>query len=365
MKLPLERMVFFVAYTLNEKIRNLEPYQPIEGDYRVRLDANESFMRLPAEQFESAALDVLNNRINRYPDPYAEKLCGAFGDFYDIKSCYVTAGNGSDELISLITGAFFMPGEELVTLANDFSMYRFYGSVYGVKTSIFPKRDDLTVDVDALAEYINRSGAKGLIFSNPCNPTSLCLDRRQVLRLIESVPDCLVIVDEAYMDFADESILDKVHHYENLIVLKTCSKAVGLAAIRLGFAVAGDTITKALRAVKSPYNVNDMTQSIGYQILSDGEYVVNCIEKIIRSRDSLYNGILGLHMRHKVFDMVYPTTTNFVFIKTPCAQYIYEELLDRSIAIRCMGDYLRITAGSKVENEAVLDALEEIMADME
>ena len=354
-----------MAYQLNEKLKNMVPYEPISGNYAIRLDANESFLPLDREIQAELAKKLTEIPFNRYPDPLAEEVCRQFADYYGISADYVTAGNGSDELISVIVGTFLSKGDKLLTVMPDFSMYGFYADLAGVTVITQEKNEDLNIDVDALIKTVKREKADCIMFSNPCNPTSLCLDRRQVLRLIESVPDCLVIVDEAYMDFADESILDKVHHYENLIVLKTCSKAVGLAAIRLGFAVAGDTITKALRAVKSPYNVNDMTQSIGYQILSDGEYVVNCIEKIIRSRDSLYNGILGLHMRHKVFDMVYPTTTNFVFIKTPCAQYIYAELLDRSIAIRCMGDYLRITAGSKVENEAVLDALEEIMADME
>ena len=353
-----------MSYELNAKIRELSPYQPISGSYRIRLDANESFLSLPRELVERAALDVLNNQINRYPDPYAEKLCGAFARFYGTQARYVTAGNGSDELISLITGAFFQPEEELITLEQDFSMYHFYGSVYGVKTSIFPKNPDLTVDTVSLAEYINRSGSRGLIFSNPCNPTSLCMERRQVLRLVEQVPDCLV-VDEAYMDFADESILRSAHLCDNLIVLKTCSKAVGLAAVRLGFAVAGDRLTKALRAVKSPYNVNELTQSVGYQVLSDQAYVVDCTEKIIRSRDALYGGLMNLYATHRILQTVYPTSTNFVYIRTRYAKAIFQALLERSIAIRYMGDYLRICAGTKEENQAVLEALDEILTALE
>ena len=354
-----------MSYELNAKIRELSPYQPISGSYRIRLDANESFLSLPRELVERAALDVLNNQINRYPDPYAEKLCGAFARFYGTQARYVTAGNGSDELISLITGAFFQPEEELITLEQDFSMYHFYGSVYGVKTSIFPKNPDLTVDTVSLAEYINRSGSRGLIFSNPCNPTSLCMERRQVLRLVEQVPDCLVVVDEAYMDFADESILRSAHLCDNLIVLKTCSKAVGLAAVRLGFAVAGDRLTKALRAVKSPYNVNELTQSVGYQVLSDQAYVVDCTEKIIRSRDALYGGLMNLYATHRILQTVYPTSTKFVYIRTRYAKAIFQALLERSIAIRYMGDYLRICAGTKEENQAVLEALDEILTALE
>ncbi|MFZ2538667.1 MAG: histidinol-phosphate transaminase [Oscillospiraceae bacterium] len=353
-----------MPYKLNDKIKNLTPYEPIAGDYRIRLDANESFISLSREMIHKVMLASLDVEANRYPDPYAIELLKRFGSFYGIPHDYITAGNGSDELIALIVSTFFMKGEELITLANDFSMYRFYGETFEVKTSIFPKKDDLTIDIDGLIYYANSSKAKGIIFSNPCNPTSICLKKEEVLRIVQSV-DCLVIVDEAYMDFADESISKVASEYDNLIVLKTCSKALGLAGIRLGFAIANENITKALRAVKSPYNVNSMTQSIGTVVLSEQEYVNSCIEKIIRSRDNLYSGILSIYARYNVFDIVYKTSTNFVFVKTASAKRIFDELLKRSIAIRTMGDYLRITAGTKQENEAVLDAIEDIIKNIE
>jgi len=343
----------------------MTPYEPVKGEYRIRLDANESFLHPPGALMERAVRELLEAPVNRYPDPLAGKLCGAFAQLYDLDARYVTAGNGSDELISLIAGAFFTPSDELVTLDQDFSMYRFYGDLYGVRTSIFPKREDLTVDTAALAEYINRVGVRGLIFSNPCNPTSLCMDRREVLALVEAVPDCLVVVDEAYMDFAGESILKSAHLCDNLIVLKTCSKAVGLAALRLGFAVAGDTLTRVLRTVKSPYNVNELSQRVGYEILSDQAYVMECTARLIRSRDALYAGLLSLYAGHRVFDTVYQTSTNFVYIRTRYGKPIYEALLARSIAIRYFGDYLRITAGSREENDILLKALGEIIAELE
>ena len=152
--------------------------------------------------------------------------------------------------------------------------------------------------------------------------------------MIREVPDCLFVVDEAYMDFAEESILSVAHEYPNLIVLRTCSKAIGLAALRLGFAVAGETITKALHAVKSPYNVNALSQSVGAAVLSDPMYLIRCNEQIISAREALYKGLLKLHAKCRIFDEVYEPATNFVFIKSKCAKEIYEKLLSRSIAVR-------------------------------
>lgn len=355
-----------MSYRLNDRIRNLVPYQPITEEYSIRLDANESFRILPNDLLERAMREGLNDKVNRYPDPYATSVCKAFSELYGIRQEMITAGNGSDELISLLVGAFFEPGEELITLAMDFSMYRFYGSVFHAKVTEFPKQDDLTIDVDGLIRYAQESSARGLIFSNPCNPTSICLGREQVLKLVRSLPDCLVVVDEAYMDFADESVLENVPEYDNLIVLRTCSKAFGMAAVRLGFAVANPMLTNALRAVKSPYNVNSLTQSVAFQVLSDGEYLADCIQSIVRSRDRLYEGMLSLAARHKSLESVYPTATNFVCVKIGQAKQIYEALLEQSIAVRCFTEgYLRISAGTEAENEAVLSALDEIVGRLE
>lgn len=345
-----------MSYVLNDKIKNLLPYEPITGDYKIRLDANESYLSLDKVKIESA----LCQNYNRYPDPYAVKLCDSFAKLYQISSQYVTAGNGSDELISLIVGAFFSHGDTLLTLSNDFSMYRFYGDVFGIKTEVFPKKSDLTIDVDALIDYINENKIAGLVFSNPCNPTSLMLSREDVFKLVTSV-NALVVVDEAYMDFADQSILDVCHTFDNVIVLKTCSKAIGMAAIRLGFAVANNVITRALQAVKSPYNVNTVTQSIGEIVLNDQDYIKACTKEIIGNRDDLYRSLVEINNKKKAFEEIYKPCTNFVFIKTNRAKEIFEKLLSCSIAIRFMGDYLRISTGSKLENETLIEALDDIL----
>ena len=353
-----------MPYKLNDRISNLTPYEPILGEYKIRLDANESSLSMSSEMIQKIMEQAVGVDLNRYPDPDATDLLKAFGSFYDVSYHNLTAGNGSDELISLLISTFCLENEELITLANDFSMYRFYANTFGRKLSIYPKRKDFTIDVDGLIYYANSSKAKSIIFSNPCNPTSICLKKEEVLRLVKSV-DSLVIVDEAYMDFADESVLKYVNDYDNLIVLKTCSKALGLASIRLGFAVSNKTITKALHAVKSPYNVSGITQHIGTVVLSHPEYLNSSIEKLIRARDHLYNGVLSLYAKHDVFTTIYKTSTNFVFIKTRFAKEIFDELLNCSIAVRYMGDHLRISTGTKSENELLLDSLKTIIKRLE
>ena len=349
-----------MAYQLNQKIRELVPYEPISGTYDVRLDANESYFTLPEEVKEKAIRAAMDAPLNRYPDPDATKLCEAFAAYYRIDPKFVTAGNGSDELISLIISAFFEKEDELVVTTPDFSMYQFYANIAGLKTTVFAKDEELKLDVEQLADYLKLKGTRGVIFSNPCNPTSLVIDRRYMTHLVRAVPDCLFVIDEAYMDFAEESIIQSADDLPNLIVLRTASKAIGLAGIRLGFAVANETITRALHAVKSPYNVNVLSQAVGTALYSDPLYLIRCNAELISAREDLYQKLLSIHAKYRVFDDVYKPETNFVFIRTKQAKKIYKKLLERSIAVRLMGGYLRITAGSKEEHKILFAALDEI-----
>lgn len=345
-------------YTLNKKIRDLQPYDPITGEMKIRLDANESCVNLPDDIMAEIHKAIDKISFNRYPDPNAAGVCKAFADYYGISSDSVTAGNGSDELISIIANAFLMKGQTLVTVAPDFSMYSFYTFISELECETVQKNDDLTIDVDKLIEAVNRTNAGAVIFSNPCNPTSKGLDSEEVRRLIKSV-DCLVVLDEAYMDFWDKSLLGEVCDYDNLIILRTASKAVGAAAIRLGFAVANETITKALKAVKSPYNVNTVTQEIGRIIFSHREYLTKTKNYIVTQRESLYNGVAELAQRYPQLFTVLEGCSNFVFIKSSVSKQLFEYLLSLGTAIRYMGDYIRITAGTDEENKTVLAQIDD------
>ena len=167
------------------------------------------------------------------------------------------------------------------------------------------------------------------------------------------------------MDFWDQSLLSEVEQYENLIILKTCSKAIGLAGIRLGFLIANEKITKLVRAVKSPYNVNLMTQLYGEAVLSDREGVRSAAKELIQSKGDLEEKIRTLAGRFpEEIPAVYPSDTNFVFLRAKHGKEIFESLLTESIAIRYMGDHLRISTGSKEENQRLYQALSKILSQL-
>lgn len=347
-----------MSYKLNKKLVDLVPYDPITGTYNIRLDANESFYNLPDDLKDKICKSISKIDFNRYPDPLAAKPIKAFSELYGVPEELISAGNGSDELISIIEGCFFEAGDTIVNVSHDFSMYQFYAQLYEVNVATYQKEADLSIDPDKLIAFCKEKCAKGLIFSNPCNPTSLGLKREDVRKIISSLDGCLVILDEAYMDFWDQSILSEVNNYDNLIILKTCSKAIGMASVRFGFAVSNKTITTAIRAAKSPYNNDTVAQTIVTDILSEKEYLRKCRDAIVASTKQLYADIKALNDKSGCFEKVYEPCTNFVFIKTDEFQKIYEYMLENSIAIRKFGGYLRITAGTSEENAEVIKSLE-------
>ena len=344
-------------YQLNDKIKNLVPYEPISGTYEIRLDAHECPENLPGEIRAQLREKLDEISFNRYPDPLAAKLVNSFAEYYGVKPEFVTAGNGSDELIFLIESAFLEKGDKMLVVSPDFSMYNFYSSICEVECAGFQKNGSLDIDVDALIEKINADGIKLVIFSNPCNPTGRGIDRAQAEKLVSSV-EALVILDEAYMDFWTESLLDKIEDYSNLIIFRTASKLVGAAALRLGFAVANTAIARAIQAVKSPYNVNSISQAFGEVIYKNKEYLQNRQKIIVRNKEILYNGLVQL-TDGMADATVYESVANFVFVKISNPREIWEYLKGRSIVVRLMGDYLRITAGTESEVRAVLGALKD------
>ena len=349
-------------FQLNEKVKNLTPYEPISGTYEIRLDANESFLTFPKEIEEEMVDALRNSAINRYPDPMATKLVNGFSKYFNVNPDCVTAGNGSDEIISVIMNAFLQKGDKILTLEPDFSMYRFYAEIAECDSVKYQKDENLDVNIDDVIALAKKENVRIVIFSNPCNPTSRIVTKEDVRKLINSV-DSLVVLDEAYMDFAgDESLLGEFEKYDNLIILKTCSKALGSAALRLGFAVANKTLTNVIRAVKSPYNVNSVSQALGEVLFSHPDYIDKCIETVVNSRKELYNEILEI--KSDKIEKIYETNTNFVFMKVKNAKAVFEKMKDNSIIIRNMGDYLRITAGTENENAKMLETFRKVLEEV-
>ena len=343
------------------KLQNLEPYKVDTNVYKARLDANESFIALPEYIREKISAALAGFDYNRYPDPNATKLKEAFCDYYGLKTENVGVGNGSDEVISLLMNCFLDAGSSVLTFTPDFSMYAFYANLAGMKVVSCPKKADFSIDFDAALKAIKENDVKMVIFSNPCNPTGRIEKKADIQKLANACPDTIFVVDEAYMDFASiketESFLKETENYSNIVVLKTLSKALGAASLRLGFIVADKAFADMFFAVKSPYNVNGVSQVIGEILLREKDFLDECTEKLTCSAQKLRQEII-----EKGLGSPYETYTNFVFYTDKDAEKKQKYLRDNGVLIRKFGidgGALRITAGNEEENKAVVDLLEQ------
>ncbi len=348
------------------KLAGIKPYAVNTGKYAVRLDANESYFALPKEVSDDFARVFRKVDLNRYPDPDANALCEAFGEYYGIRRETLCAGNGSDEIISILMNGFADKGDTVMTFTPDFSMYAFYAGLAELEVLSCPK-DPITLQVDfeRADAMLTENKVRFVIFSNPCNPTGRLEKKADIALLAEKHKDTLFVVDEAYMDFAacdmpNESFLKDVTDYENIIVLKTLSKALGAAALRCGFVVADPEFIGMFSAVKSPYNVNSITQAYGEALLCHKELLRKSTQALVDSRKMLVSALSEMHIA-PIADMY----TNFVYFETPRAKEIYEALAANGILVRYFsigGGALRITAGSPQENEMLIKALKDTVA---
>lgn len=344
---------------LSEKLREAKPYDPGLNTARIHLDANESCMELTDAMKKKIADAMLELHFNRYPDALATEVCERFGLRYRVPPRFVTAGNGSDELLALLFGAVCSKGDKVLLTEPDFSMYRVYCKTYECEPVIVAKNSAFCFDPDELIETANSERVRLILFSNPCNPTGQGIPREDVLRIVEK-SNCLVAVDEAYMDFWDQSVLEAATAAPNLIVLRTASK-IGFAAGRLGFAVANSQITDCLRAVKSPYNINAFTQAAACVFFGEPGYLDGAVDAIRRSRDRLLRALRELEQAHPKALRVYETHTNFVLCRVTDPAAVYEALLAFGISVRHVAGCLRITAGTAEENREFVSKLGKIL----
>ena len=339
-----------------ERLSAIKEYIPEDTHYTIRMDANESFISLPSNILDAFSAAVLSLDYNRYPDPFATKVCARMAEYLGVPPDTITAGNGSDELISLLLGVLPGTHKKILMSAPDFAMYQFYAAAAEQEIITYGKDSpDFTLPVSQLLALAKKERPDVLIFSNPCSPTGQLMTREDITELLSALP-CTIVVDEAYGDFAGQSVLDLVGQYKNLVVLKTASKAIGLAALRLGFAVTHKENTRVLRKIKSIYNVNTLTQTLGELVLSDTAYLKKAKEQILESCEMLYQGLCKIAERFPGFTVL-KSAANFVFVRPRDAKTMQEALKKDGICVRLMGGYLRITCAKPEENAIVLERM--------
>ena len=328
-------------------IAALSPYSTARDEYQgelgVFLDANES---------------PYDNGYNRYPDPHQKSLKARLSEIKCIEAKNIFVGNGSDEAIDLMFRVFCEPAQDnAVAIAPSYGMYKVSAAINNIEMREVQLGEDFSLPVDALLGACDQN-TKLMFICSPNNPTGNSFPRKDILRLAEEFEGMLV-VDEAYIDFAEaESLKSEIERYPNIVVLQTMSKAWAMAGLRLGLALADSRVVEIMSQVKYPYNINKAALQIVEQLLD--EPIDDKVREIVEQRRVVAERLAEMPFVSKV----YPSDANFVLARVDDADAIYEHLIADGIIVRnrnrvrgCEG-CLRITIGTKQENEKLIQSLE-------
>ncbi|MFV0605561.1 MAG: histidinol-phosphate transaminase [Niabella sp.] len=353
-------MEFELRNLVRENIWNLKPYATARhefgGEASVMLDANENAMGSPVMLNIDAKTEVLN----RYPDPVQQKLKKRISEIKGIPVANIFTGNGSDEAIDVLFRIFCEPGiDNVITLPPTYGMYTVAAAINNIAVKEVPLTADFQLNIQAIADAVD-DYTKMIFICSPNNPSGNSLNRQDIEIILNNF-DGIVVIDEAYINYARQKTFSlQLADYPNLVVLQTLSKAWGLAALRLGLAFAGKDIISIMNNVKYPYNINIATQELALQALQEVDKVNEWIKNIIEERDLLAKALQTLPFVEKV----YPSDANFLLVKMKQANEVFQYLQTNGVIVRnrstvpgCEG-CLRITVGTKEENELLLKSLQ-------
>ena len=339
---PLQQLV-------RPNIWSLAPYSSARDEYsgkeaHVFLDANEN---------------PYNNPYNRYPDPLQRELKDKLAKVKGVPQENIFLGNGSDEAIDLVYRIFCEPGRDnVVAIAPTYGMYQVCADINNVEYRQVLLDEHFQFHAAELLAACDEH-TKVIWLCSPNNPTGNSLQREEMLSVLDSF-DGIVVVDEAYIDFAQQlSLRQELPTHPNLIILQTMSKAWGSAAIRLGMAFASKDIIAIYNKVKYPYNVNLLTQQQAMEMLRDPFEVDKWVKMLLLERSQLMKAFLELPMCEQVF----PTDANFFLARMKDAQRTYDYLVEQGIIVRnrthvqLCHNCLRVTIGTRTENTELVSAL--------
>ncbi|MEM9894755.1 MAG: histidinol-phosphate transaminase, partial [Bacteroidota bacterium] len=336
--------MFELSKITRQNVKDLRPYSSARSEFsghaEVSLDANEN---------------PFGFGLNRYPDASLKKLKHAFSSFRGVEQDRLIFGNGSDEIIDMLIRAFCEPGlDSILTFPPTFGMYGVSAAVNNVKEIQIPLDSSFQLEVESVRKQLSNPKLKLIFVCSPNNPTGNQMDL-QIVRQIADSFHGLVVLDEAYIDFSGDSLIDE--EIPNLVILQTFSKTFGLAGARLGVGIAQPAVIDILQRIKPPYNVNSLTQEKAIEMLQRPELVKSQIAVLKHEKEKLEKILPTIQGVKKV----YPSDANFLLVEFEDASRVYREMLQAGIVLRDrsgqVDNTLRITIGTPEENHSLIDAL--------
>jgi histidinol-phosphate aminotransferase len=336
-------------------IKELKPYSSARSEFsgvaKIFLDANENSFGSP-----------LTKWYNRYPDPLQWELKKKIGAIKKVEPEQMLLGNGSDECIDLLIRAFCEPTiDNIIILPPTYGMYEVYARINDVQVKEVPLLQNFQIDMESLESAID-GGTKLIFICSPNNPSGNSMHRADVEMILNNF-DGIVVIDEAYINYSrSRSLVPELNDYPNLVVIQTFSKAWGLAALRLGINFASAEIISILNKIKPPYNINQATQELAIQALDRLDEVNSMIKETVQEREVLEKELATIPFVKKIF----PSDANFLLVRMDNATEVYNSLKEKGIIVRnrsnviLCDDCLRITVGTREQNEELLKALNKL-----
>ena len=358
-KAALKEITLYKAAATIESVVKQYGYAPEEI---IKLEGNENRMGCSPKVADAVAEEI--QKASFYPDLNVTKLRKKLADRLQISGDNLIFGNGSFELLSIIADAYVEEGEEAIIPVPSFNWYTNVTLINGGKPVYINVNEDFTIDTGNILNAITEH-TKVVFLCNPNNPTGLLMKKEDLERLIREIPKrVLLVIDEAYLDFAEGEYLDTTAFaikQENLILLRTFSKSYGLAGLRIGYGIASEAVIDTLSKVKIPLNVSSVAQAAAIAAVEDDFYLQQVLDSNRRSRELYYETF-----RELGFDYL-ESSTNFIFVHTGLdATWLQQEFLKHAIMIRSGLDYgyrdwIRISMGTYEENQKVVRVLKEIV----
>jgi histidinol-phosphate aminotransferase len=344
--------MFNLNLLLRENIKKLVPYSSARdeftGDAKVFLDANENSLGSP-----------LTKWYNRYPDPHQTTIKQKLSFIKKVPTNNIFIGNGSDECIDVLFRCFCEPGvDNVIICPPTYGMYEVSANINNINIKKAPLTDDFQLNLIHLENLVD-AHTKIIWLCSPNNPTGNNLNREDILMILNNF-NGIVVVDEAYINFSkQQSFIQDLTDYPNLVVMQTLSKAWGLAGLRLGMCFAQEAIIEVMNKVKPPYNINQATQTLVEQALDEVGQVNSMINELVAMRNALQK-VLETSM---LVEKIYPSDANFLLVKFKESQKIFDYLIGQGIVLRNRNkvqlceNCIRITIGTEMENTILIDAL--------
>lgn len=337
-----------------QSVKELQPYVVNPTVCSVKLDSNEGDKNL----FKDLVKELGDNfYLNVYPDDNYTDFKKAVADYIGCKTQNISVGNGSSELLDLCVKTFVDTNELILSLDPTFSMYSIYAKIVNSRYIGAGQGNDFIVDVDDVIKSIKENNPKLTIVCNPNNPTGTVIKRDKVLEIVKST-DEIVIVDEAYMEFSEESVVDEIENYKNLIVVKTLSKAFSMAGIRTGYLLANEELVKTVEKVRPPYNLNSISAFLATKALQQKDKMLVYVNQVKKEREKVYKSLLDMGIK------AYPSGANFIFFYCDDKD-LEDKLVKEDVLIRKFGgkldNHYRVTIGTNNENNAFVEAMKKLV----